>query len=256
MELLVACVVFAIMVTLVLQSFGAISGTAKFSQRRLETLKQVMSALERVRFDIGQGARTGGLSPYVIKDTDDAGNDALFFVGPVDAASAPEDARRLSIVRYGVQSRSAGTPDFTGWPDLPGFAQTIHPFGWNEDLGRILPWSTASADEALSRETPQLIAPGVFRFEVSFELWDGRVSSRAPDDWKTVRALVLSVAVFDKKAAFVLTPQQRQDLAAMFPNVNDGLRPADVWRLPTSRMQSLPLPVRETLHVYEKIVAL
>ena len=247
-ELLAACVAFAILITMLLQVFGSVSTTAGLAQRRLEILKQVVGAMERMRFDL-QGLLANGNARLWVEKNENGVSDALYFAAPVAASSRPQDARKLSLVRFGIEPRPPGSPSGTGWPETEALSRTVFPVGWDEDIGPVF---SGKAKPAAKGETQQ-IAPGLVRYEVCFQLWDGAISATAPEDWRDIRALICGVVAIDRVAASRVSANQLRSLAGHFPDPKPGQRPAEAW---AGSLDGLPKPIRETLRVYEEVISI
>ncbi len=253
-EMLVSCVVFSILDGLLLQAFNSISATSNLSQSRAEILRQAIGALERVNDDLTALVQTGEWKMLVIKGSDASGkNDALIFLGPVSAPVQPAGPRNLSLVRYGIDERSPGAPSFGGWPSMPAFSRTVKPFAWSDDLGSLLPITEASAASALGSAAPQQIAPGVIRYEICFQLWDGTIAAEEPSDKTSIRAIICGIVVVDKDAISQLPGAQRESLAAQFPKVAPHQRPLEAWQ---GVIEKLPSSVRKTIRIYEQTISI
>ncbi len=247
-ELLAACAIFMVLIVMATQVFGSVSSTAALAQRRLEILKQVVGAMERLRFDL-QGLVTTGEARLWVEKNENGGSDALYFAAPVAASASPADPRKLSVVRFGIEPRPDGAPSDNGWPDEAAFSRTVFPVEWNEDLGPVF---SGKALPAAKGETQQ-ISPGLIRYEICFQLWDGTISATAPDDWRDIRALICGVVAIDRRAANLLSPDQLRALPDHFPDPKNGQRPSEAW---AGSLDGLPKPVRETLRIYEEVISI
>ncbi|XHR30441.1 MAG: type II secretion system protein J [Chthoniobacteraceae bacterium] len=252
-ELLVSCAVFLILIGVTLQIFKTVSHISDASQRRMETMKQAMSALERVSYDLHEAVHSGSANLLVIKNADPCGNDALVFVATVASSSTPESPRLLSVVKYSIAEKTSGTPDFGGWPTIPAFSRTVRPLSWSDDLGAILPLSETTSATAVASGSTQQVSPGVIRYGICFQRWDGSIVANPPSDPAQVRALICGIVAIDKIAATRLSAAQRTTLASQFATLKDGERPFSVWK---NSLNTLPQATRETVRIYEQVISI
>jgi type II secretory pathway pseudopilin PulG len=251
--MLVSCTVFAVLSVMLLQVFSTISLSANSSKARSEVLRQAIGALERVNYDLDGIVQSGDWSLLVVKGTGTAGNDSLIFLAPVNASQQPAGPRQLSLVRYAIENRTADSPSFGGWPAMPAFSRAVRPFSWNDDLGAYLPFSEVTAETALIGTESQQIAPGVIRYEVCFQLWDGTITATEPTDTTTIRALICGIVSLDRQTAIKLSSAQLESLPTLFPKARDSQRPLEAW---SGSIEHLPLVARKTVHIYEQTIPL
>lgn len=252
-ELLAATVVFILLMGLLMQVLGSVSSTSDLSQRRLEVLRQAISALQRVEFDLRETIRTGGSGIFVNKGGSGNINDELYFLAPVSGSTSPTEPRKLSLVKYGVASPGAAQPSFGQWPEMPALSRTVVPFDWADDVGRLLPLSASTTASAATGGDTQQISPSVIRYEICFQQWNGTITSQPPTDLSSVRALLIGVVAIDKKAASRLTQGERDSLAVRFEKPKDGVRPSAKWN---DEIGNLPQSVREGIRIYEQTISI
>lgn len=253
-ELLAATAVFVLLMGLLMQVLGSVSSTSDLSQRRIEILRQAISALQRVEFDLRDTIRTGGSGIFVVKGGSGNINDSLYFLAPVSASTGPSgDPRKLSLVRYGVASPATGQPSFGQWPEMPALSRTVKPFGWDDDIGTLLPLTASGAEDVLSKGDIQQISPGIIRYEICFQQWDGTITSQPPSSWSSVRALLIGVVAIDRKAASRLTQGERDSLALKFDKPGNNDRPSAKWN---GVIGNLPQSVREGIRIYEQTISI
>lgn len=250
-ELLAACAVFAILAALLLQVLGSVTASTSSSRARSEVLRQAIGALERVHRDLAGLVQSGKWKLLVVKGSGSAGNDALVFLAPLNAARQPAAPRQLSLVRYGIDPRAAGAPSFGEWPEMPAFSRTARAFSWGDDLGAYLPFTESKAKAALSAAEPQQIAPGVIRYEVCFQLRDGSIVTDEPADPASIRALICGVVAVDRQSIARLPAAERDGVASRFPKAQPNQRPLEAWR---GSIEQLPPAVRQTIHIYEQTI--
>lgn len=254
-ELLAATAVFILLMGLLMQVLGSVSRTSDASQRRLEVLRQAIAALQRVEFDLRDSLHTGGAGILVKKGVVGAGNinDELYFLAPVTGVRSVADPRKLSLVKYGVDSPS-GQPSFGQWPDMPTLSRTVHPYGWDDYVSNILPLTLSSVANVASPDETQKISPSIIRYEICFQKWDGTITNLPPTDPSTVRALVIGVVAIDRKAASRLTQGERDSLASKFEKPRtDGITPSAAWN---GNIGNLPQSVREGIRIYEQTISI
>ncbi|GAT35331.1 type II secretory pathway, component PulJ [Terrimicrobium sacchariphilum] len=252
-ELLAATAVFILLMGLLMQVLGSVSSTSDLSQRRLEVLRQAITALQRVEFDLRETIHTGGSGIFVNKGGSGNINDELYFFAPVSGSTSPAAPRKLSLVKYGVSSPATDQPSFGQWPEMPSLSRTVRPFGWGDDVGKLLPLSDTAASTAIAAGDTQQISPSIIRYEICFQQWNGTISSQPPSDWASVRALIIGVVAIDRKAASRLTQGERDSLASQFakPGAND--RPSAKWN---GVIANLPQSVREGIRIYEQTISI
>ncbi len=252
-ELLAATAVFILLMGLLMQVLGSVSSTSDLSQRRLEVLRQAITALQRVEFDLRDTIRTGGSGIFVSKGGSGNINDELYFLAPVSGSTSPTEPRKLSLVKYGVDAPGTQQPSFGQWPEMPALSRTVVPFGWKDDVGKLFPLTSSSAASAASGGDTQQISPSIIRYEICFQQWNGTITSQPPSDWSSVRALLVGVVAIDRKAASRLTQGERDSLASKFekPGAND--RPSAKWN---DVIGNLPQSVREGIRIYEQTISI
>gem|GEM_PF-6470375 len=249
--MLVACAVFAILAALMLHVLGTVMASTNSSRARSEVLRQAIGALERVHRDLSGLVQSGKWRLLVVKGTGSAGDDAIVFLAPLNAARKPTDPRQLSLVRYGIEPRPANAPSFGEWPEVPAFSRTARAFSWGDDLGAYLPFTESTAKAALSNAEPQQIAPGVIRYEVCFQLRDGSIVPDEPADRASIRALICGIVAVDRQSLARLPASERDGVANRFPKAKSNQRPLEAWR---GSIEQLPPAVRQTIHVYEQTI--
>jgi len=252
-ELLAATAVFVLLMGLLMQVLGSVSGTSDLSQRRLEVLRQAITALQRVEFDLRDTIRTGGSGIFVSKGGSGNINDELYFFAPVSGSTSPTAPRKLSLVKYGVSSPTSDQPSFGQWPEMPSLSRTVRPFGWGDDIGRLLPLSGSVASAAVADGDTQKISPSIIRYEICFQQWNGSITSQPPSDWSSVRALVIGVVAIDRKAASRLSQGERDSLASQFAKPGSGDHPSAKWN---DVIGNLPQSVREGIRIYEQTISI
>ncbi len=240
---------------LLMQVLGSVSRNSDASQRRLEVLRQAISAIQRVEFDLRDSIHTGGAGILVKKGGAGNINDELYFVAPVTATKNGGDPRKLSLVKYGVESPGTQQPSFGQWPDMPTLSRTVRPYGWADYVSDIFPLSASSVADAVRDGDTQKISPSIIRYEICFQQWNGTIVNQPPKkDWSSVRALLISVVAIDRKAASRLTQGERDSLASKFEKPReDGDRPAEQWN---DVIGNLPQSVREGIRIYEQTISI
>ncbi len=254
LEMLAASAVLSVLMVLLIQVLGTLSTTSSSSQRRSEMMKQAIGAFERVHFDLKERIQTGGTSILVVKGDSASVNDTLWFIAPVSASvnHTPNEPRKLSLIRYGIQPRPSGQPGFDGWPDMSVFSRSVVPFAWGNNIGNFLPLTSSQVSSAVGDAETQSVSPSIIRFEICFQKWDGTVVDNPPDDFSAVRALIFGMVSVDKNAVGRLTSSERAALAAKFPKPSNNQRPASAWN---SVVASLPSNLKATLRIYEQTIS-
>lgn len=237
-EVLVAVCVFAILLTIFLQMTSGAGELAGRSKRRMDALVDARSALDRMGFDLDQRVRDGGVPLSVEKQN---GNDEMtFYLG----TSADNSSRPASAVSYRVQSnlleRGTEATVWTGTNTLV-FQPAAIPKPGDPDFDEL--------------------ASTVFRLEISFLLKStGLLSAVTPASWNDVAAILVAVAVVDRREFAPLEDDEIDDLieklAKAFPDAENGIPILTAWNsvLPTlpGSIDGLPRRAANAVRIYQR----
>lgn len=217
-ELLVSFAVLAVLVTVLASAFSHFAGLTSASGKRIEANNQSRTVFDRMGFDFGSSARTGGVKLVFgknqkISGANDVVNDSVVML--VDARSTERDAR-LARVGYEV---GMDEEDETSKVKVAALLRCVEPFRW-EDSTLKTSWSSSLQKQPLGW--------GVFRMELSFLKTDGTVTANPPDEAE-LAAVICSTASLDEKTFAQLTDDQFDNLADRLPNAVDGRFPLSDW---------------------------
>lgn len=217
-EILVACGVLAILVTILASAFSGFASLASSSGGRLEVNNQVRAAFDRLAFDLGSRIWNDDVQLDFRKNATISGggvsnNDSLVLL--VDARST-EVASRFARIGYEIGRETDAASGIAG----DGLLRRVEPFWWSDDL------LNASLTSAAVR---QLLGGGIFRMEISFLKRDGTVVASPPpqDD---ISAVIVSTAALDERTLSKLSVDQLSSLAQELPDAVDGKLPMAEWR--------------------------
>lgn len=216
-EVLVAASVFALLLLLFLQMTSGTSELAGHSKRRMDALVDARSALDRLGFDLDQRVRDSAVPLLVDKQT---GSDALTFYAATQTDGA---SRPASLISYRVKDNL-----------IERGAQSISWSGTN-----VLVYQPAALSKPADPEFDSL-ATAVFRMECSFLLKSTRaLSAIPPASWDDVAAVLVAVAVIDRREYGLLSSAQIEELAAAFPDAVDGNSILTGWNTALSTLPDI-----------------
>lgn len=214
-EVLVAACVFSILLLLFMQMTSGAGELAGRSKRRMDALVDARSALDRLGFDLDQRVRDAAMPLSVQKLP---GSDAItFYVG----AQADDTSRPVSSVSYRVRNHllERGRQS-TGWA---GTNAVVFQPG-------LIPVPTDPEFDSLTS--------AVFRMECNFLLKSTHaLSASPPSSWDDVAAVLVSIAVIDRREFDLLDSGQVNAMAGAFPDATDGASTLTAWN---SALTNLP----------------
>lgn len=234
-EVLVAATVFSILLVLFLQMTSGASELTGRSKRRMDSLVDARSALDRVGFDLDQRVRDLTVPVLVEKQ---AGSDALTFYAAAQSGSTNRPVSSVSyrvkdhLIQRGVQA--------TAWSgtNLVVFQPTT---------------LTQPADPDFDS-----LATAVFRMECSFLLKSTHtLSATPPASWNDVAAILVAVAVMDRREYDRLSSSDIDSLAAAFPDAVDGSPMLPAWNTALSGLSGMvPTQAAGAVRIYQRCFSL
>ncbi|MDX2082012.1 MAG: prepilin-type N-terminal cleavage/methylation domain-containing protein [Terrimicrobiaceae bacterium] len=257
-ELLVSLAVLAIIGVLVAQITSDTAQSTAGSQKRSETASQARMIFDRLSLDLGRMVRRPDIDYLFAKAP---GNDALAFYAEATGYSANNSpTRRLSVVGYRMSTdvpfaleRGARGLDWTEMAFTPVIngAQQQQLVGTN---------SLPSLNDASNWE---VLGDYVLRTEFMYRTRGQALPTVTPPARiADLEALVLGVALIDRRTAARLSPANLEALASRFPDGEEGRTISDVWapvvRDPQQLAQQAGVPVSaaSAVRVYQRVFRL
>lgn len=286
-EILVAVAVLALLGMMIVQITSAVHTTTRLSTRAIDASAQARLAFERLSGDLGVLVKRADVDFHA----DNSGlTEALVFLSNTAAADPNSAAagfqnRGSSYVSY----RVAAHPDNTGRPCL---IRGSHALGWGDrgyaglttNATTIRMTNTGfpvaflpTASTATSPGDYDLLAPGVIRFVVGFQLYpdnnavtlqDGTTIANARGqivysppmrsggiDLSRVSALVVGIVSGDVESLKLLSAAQISSLAALFVLPGTNQLPVALWTQTLNtpaNFNNFPRPASQSLRVYQR----
>jgi len=234
-EVLVAATVFAILLALFLQMTSGASELTGRTKRRMDSLVDARSALDRVGFDLDQRVRDTAV-PVLAEKL--AGSDALTFYA---ASQAGNTNRPVSAVSYRVKDHL--------------IQRGVQATGWTgTNLVAYQPSILTKPAEA----DYDSLATAVFRMECSFLLKSTRsLSSSPPASWDDVAAILIAVAVMDRREFDRLSAADIEALSSAFPDAVDGSPMLPAWNTALSGLPGIvPTQAAAAVRIYQRCFSL
>lgn len=234
-EVLVAAAVFAVLLLLFLQMTSGASELTGHSKRRMDSLVDARSALDRLGFDLDQRVRDPAVPLLVEKQ---AGSDALTFYAASQAGGASRPVSSLSyrvkdhLIQRGVQA--------TAWS------------GTNPVV-----FQPSAIPKPADPEFDSLTT-AVFRMECSFLLKSTHtLSASPPASWDDLAAILVAVAVMDRREYDRLSSSDIDNLAAAFPDATDGASILPAWNAALSTLPGIiPQQAAAAVRIHQRCFSL
>lgn len=230
LEVLVALAVFCLMVLLFLQMTTSATDLAGNGQRRMNALVDSRTALDRLSLDLDRRVRDAQAPLRAVKQS---GNDSLSFYADtvMNTTSRPVTLVTYRINDNSIERSSEGTK-------------------WN--AGDVA-YAPSSPPAAASTSFDDL-SEAVFRLECSFLMKDGQtLVASAPSDWSKVAAVLVGVAVMDRKEMALLSAGQISSMAGEFPDAVDGEPILTTWKDVIPKLDDLvPMRAARTVRIYQR----
>jgi prepilin-type N-terminal cleavage/methylation domain-containing protein len=234
-EVLVAATVFAILLALFLQMTSGASELTGRSKRRMDSLVDARSALDRVGFDLDQRVRDGTVPVLAEKQ---AGSDALTFYA---ASQAGNTNRPVSSVSYRVKDHL--------------IQRGVQATAWSGT--NVVAYNPSILTKPAEPDFDSL-ATAVFRMECSFLLKSTHsLSASPPASWDDVAAILVAVAVVDRREFAKLSSSDIDALASAFPDAVDGSPMLPAWDTALAGLNGIvPAQTAAAVRIYQRCFSL
>ena len=281
-ELLVSMGVLVLLVLLFTQLLNSAATVTILGHKLMDADSEARQVFDRMAIDFAQMVKRSDVD-YYVKYTQQQleQNDQIAFYSAVPgyypSTGAPSP---LSLVAYRVNSNPA-SPSYNKlerlakglvWNGVPtGTPAVFKPL----TISGTWLYATNQDPDPSSPSAYEVIGPDVFRFEYSFMLTSGALKEspcfgsggNCVNDWGSVAAIVVTIAVIDPRSKVLLTGQQIASLNSTSTPLGDAnflvdfdnelSRPGDLrnnWKdmLNTTVMQSFPHPAVSGIRVYER----
>ncbi|MBN8712286.1 MAG: hypothetical protein BGO12_14425 [Verrucomicrobia bacterium 61-8] len=290
-ELLAAVAVFVILALVLVQITNATNQSTRASTRMLDAASQSRLVFDRLGRDLANLLKRDDIDFHVGTG---ANADLLGFFSLVPSASVGSN-RGLSLIAYRI-----GTP--AGNVNHPCLLRAGKALSWDATeffglaptSGLPLAWEELPAGLQPGQDDFDLLAPGVIRMVVGFQLYPDngpavlangaviehargqvvysppiRVLSSANGgatakyvDLCRISALVVGLVVIDQDSLIPLSAAQVQALSGAFPEPMDSQPPLQTWgdvatgASGNSLLSGIPLPARQAVRVYQRFYPL
>jgi hypothetical protein len=276
---MVAVSVLTLLILTISRLFNAASSATTTSNKHIETDAEARPVLDRLAIDIAQMVKRPEVDYYLKSPADPQivsgivpGNDQLAFFAQV-AGYYPSTGSQspISLVAYRINSDTS--------------SQALNKV---ERLGKGLLWngvSTTSAPivflpvqiatiwPAATNSTPdpqsdyEIIGPTVFRFEYYYLLkngafsitpWDPATGHSSVNGMQDVAAIVVAIAVVDRKSSDLISDNQLTALAVNMVDYTSAMQAGDLlaqWQSAIDQSTvtpSIPRVALSAIHIYER----
>lgn len=269
-ETLVALAVFILLVFLVFQVVTQTAQSTGQGNRRMEATRSARTSLDTLAEDLVAIVSSNGAT--LVTGVDSEGNTTLAFLCAARPDGGSAGKSRMGSVFFGIQNRSENGAAGGQIPMLcRGFSSVPWANNLQNGLAAIFNASVTPSNTVFEDTLGNLI----FRMEAVYVKNDGSIvysppqmsgfnsvpplaPQAVPVDLNEIKALIVGVAVLDKKTQKLLLDSNAQgvgNLGASLPRViQNGKTPMEVWS--GVDFSAFPLPVRQNIRFFQRTIYL
>jgi hypothetical protein len=261
-EILVAIGVLVMILLLIVRITSMTNLTVNATAQRAEAGEAARIVLDRIGIDWDSRLRRSDVAPFSVNKA--AGNDSLWFYSAVDGFGG---VRPVTMVAYAV----TGTDASSTAPNIP---YLNNPCALERGIQGLASWTapiaflTPTLPQISNTNDYQTLSPDVFRMEVCWQLnttgtagttgtSGGQIVATPPSDPNTVGALIVTIAVLDKKSRRQAGTAAIENLISNLADAQDGTTPLQQWSSfilsPTFQdLSQTPAPIVRNLRFYQR----
>jgi len=243
-EVLVASVVLALLVTVLSQVVSMTSQGIRMNVSRIDEDGQARQVFDRLANDLASSIRRTDLCKLFASP---AGNDSIQFYAEVGGYGG---TRPVSLICYRIPKlgeanayrleRGACATDWTSANPV------LFQYGF----------PNTTALKAIRDDEYDVLANGVFRMEFCYILDTGIMSKSCEEDFSDVKGIVLAIGALDGDSRRLLSGEQLDRLVAELPDCDGTVDPLSIWNTAITRAGfggGLPASIVKKVRLYQRI---